>query len=233
MKFSLSLSTAVATTLATAATASGPIDVAPPPVVYQMPAAYDWSGTYFGAAIGYSRGTYRLGVSALNQLGPNVEISGATGAAFLGRNWQSGSTVFGVEFDASTGANGITPQGTAGPFWSCNTGNCNVNIDSLFTLRGRVGVAQNNWLIYGTGGIAHANVSGGILNSAQQGSGSATGYVVGLGAEYGLSARSSVRLEYLHYDLGALPFGTGSLPTDRFDGVGDFGTLRLGYSMRF
>jgi outer membrane immunogenic protein len=219
--------------LATSALASGPYIPYDPPVTPPPPVAYDWSGYYAGAVIGASQGEYRQGVSALNQLGAFVDVDGATGGLLVGRNWQSSGAVFGLEFDASIGPSGVTPQfGPAGPDWFCNTGDCTVDIQALFTLRGRVGMARDNWLFYGTAGIAHARVEGGIIASAQFGSGTATGYVAGLGAEYGISARSSIRAEYLYYDLGELPFGTDG-GANRFDADGTFSTLRVGYNYRF
>src|SRR5262245_32833622 len=80
------------------------------------------------------------------------------------------------------------------------------------TLRGRVGVALDRLLIYGTGGVAW----GGIESSnavtcvgcpiAPWATGTSsrthTGWAAGAGAEYMLGSAWSIRAEYLFVDLG-------------------------------
>jgi len=196
--------------------------------------AQDWTGSYFGASIGYGKGTYTQGVSALGQLGVDVSVKDAMFGIRGGYNMQSGNTVYGFDAEISTGIDGITPQGTLGPDWSCNTGDCNVDVKSLLTVRGRYGVlADPKTLIYGAAGIAAGRVSGGIFNSAQQGSSTAYGYTVGLGIEHQTSDRSTVFGEVNYVDLGTLDFGTGIAPADRFDGRGDFVTIKIGMNFRF
>ncbi|MCC5989536.1 MAG: porin family protein [Pararhodobacter sp.] len=229
------LATASAALLFSATTALGGTltYVDPEPQVYTpAPApAFSWAGGYVGLFAGRAHGTYTLGVSELDELGPDVDVRSTVGGAFVGYNWQHGNTVFGLELDASTGPSGVTEQGTLGDDWSCISGDCYVDIRSVITLRGRLGIAADRMHFYGTAGLAHARVSGGIEDSAQEGSGSATGWVAGVGAEWAASENFLLRAEYLHHDLGALPFGTGSGET--FDGVGSFGVVRLGGAFRF
>ena len=231
------LATATAALMFSATTAlGGTLTLAEPEPQIYTPApapAFSWAGGYVGLFAGVARGTYLLGVSELDEEGPDVDVRGTVGGAFAGYNWHEGNTVFGVELDASTGPSGVTEQGTAGPVWLCGTGDCYVDISSVITLRGRVGIAADRMHFYGTAGLAHAQVSGGIENSVQDGSGSATGWVAGVGAEWAASESFVLRAEYLHHDLGALPFGQGFAPDDVFDGVGSFGVLRIGGAFRF
>ncbi len=193
-----------------------------------------WDGAYAGAFLGYADGDYLQGVSSLGQVGVNVPVDGAVFGLRAGYNWQNGNTVYGIEGDVSNGPDGITPQGTAGPFWVCGSGDCNVDIEYLVTVRGRLGTTTpNGWLLYGTAGIAHGEVEGGIFNSNQQGGGSATGWAAGVGAERAFGGNKSFSIEYMHVDLGEIPFGTGLAITDTFDGIGDFGVLKVGINFHF
>jgi len=151
-----------------------------------------------------------------------------------GYNMQSGKAVYGFDAELSTGIDGITPTGTTAPDWNCISGDCNVSVKSLLTVRGRYGVLTNpKTLFYGAAGLAVGSVQGGIFNSAQQGASTAVGYTVGLGVEYQTTARSSIFGELNYVDLGTLKFGEGVAPTDQFSGRGDFMTVKLGMNFRF
>ncbi|WP_114961170.1 hypothetical protein [Tritonibacter mobilis] len=91
----------------------------------------DWSGHYAGAFVGYGGGHYRQGVPPLNQAGVKVSLDDALGGFRYGYKWQKSNLVYGFDLSISSGIDGSTPQGTAGPYWSCNTGACNVSINSL------------------------------------------------------------------------------------------------------
>jgi len=176
---------------------------------------------------------YTNGVSVLDQLGVDINVNGEIFGAKLGYNFQSGSTVYGVEADITNGPTGLTPQGTWGPMWGCGTGDCYANIDSIVTVRGRAGIlASSDFLIYGTAGVAAAQITGGIVASAQDGGGTAMGAVGGIGAEYAIGNSTTVGAEYLYYGISPIPFGVdGSGNT--FDGVGDFGVARLFFNFHF
>jgi len=200
--------------------------VTPPP-----PVAVDWGGFFVGGFAGASQGTYML--SSASGDGPDVDVDGVIYGLQAGYNFQRNNLVYGIVADISNGPEGITPQfSPAGPFWFCNTGDCNADIETLATLRGRVGVVSGNALFYATAGVAHAQVSGGIFNSAQQGSGSATGWAASIGAEFAVSPRGSINAEIMHVDVGDIPFGTG-VGTEAFVGEGSYSTVRIGYNLRF
>ena len=200
------------------------------PVVETPASAYNWSGFYIGAHAGYAWGDYTL--FSASGGGPNVDVDGFVGGATIGYNWQWDYLVLGIEADISNGPDGTTSQGTAGPVWSCITGDCNAEIEYFGTVRGRLGVAFDRWLVYGTAGYAYGEVEGGIENSAQQGGGSADGWAAGLGTEFGWTEHWSTKAEYLHVDLGDIPFGTG-VGTEDFEGDGDFDVFRLRVNYRF
>ena len=76
--------------------------------------------------------------------------------------------------------------------------------------RGRIGFAPwCRFLIYGTGGVAYGNVDYSANTNFANGitypvsfTETSTGWCAGGGFEYGVARHWTVRLEYLHYDLG-------------------------------
>jgi opacity protein-like surface antigen len=87
----------------------------------------------------------------------------------------------------------------------------------------RVGYAANNWLLYGTGGVALlggktdvslAGVACGTVGTLPcAGTGNRVGIAAGAGIEYGFSPNWSTKLEYLWVGGGAIH--TASLNTVR------------------
>lgn len=196
--------------------------------------AQDWSGSWGGISLGYGKGTYQQGVSALGEVGVDVDVQGAMLGVSYARNVQAANSVYGFDLGITTGIDGLTAQGTVGPDWRCGTGDCNVSIDALLTVRGRYGMlVAPQMLVYGAAGLAVGRVVGGIENSEQQGSrNTATGYTVGLGVEHMVSDRMTVFGEANFVDLGTLEFGTDG-GSEAFDGTGDFSTIRAGVNFRF
>ncbi len=236
MKLTSTLTALSLIALAAPALAGNPVPppVAPPLVPVAM---VDWSGWYGGASLGYGSGSYDQGVSALNQDGPTVDVDGAMFGLQIGRNFQNGNKVYGFELGASSGIDGIVPQGTPlSTFWFCTSGDCNVDIKALATLRGRFGVtsASGATLFYGAAGVAGARYEGGILNNVQQGETETNfGYTLGAGIEHMLRPNMSVFAEANYVDLGDLTFGQGNDPTDVYDGLGDFATVKIGFNYHF
>ena len=236
MKTELSVLALLAMTLAAPGFAGSVSEPEPMPVPAAPAPVTDWSGSYWGLTLGYGTGSFDQGVSAQAQPGPTVDVDGAMVGLRYGRNFQNGNQVFGFDIDVSTGIDGIAPQGTTSPYWSCNSGDCNIDIKALMTARGRFGVtvAGGDTLVYGAAGLAAAKYEGGIFNSVQQG-GSETnvGFTVGVGVEHMIRPNMSFFGEANYIDLGDLTFGEGDAVNDIYDGVGDFMTLRFGINMKF
>lgn len=76
------------------------------------------------------------------------------------------------------------------------------------TLKARAGVAFDRVLVYGTGGLAYGNMkaSDGLLSKTK----SKLGYVVGAGAEYGITNNLTAKLEYNYVSLGKQNFQFGA-----------------------
>src|ERR1700676_2135961 len=197
-RMSIGMLTAAASGLALgqAAAATKPHKTpAPPP----PPPAYRWTGFYVGGHLGggwsgNDRATATDPTGFVGTVPTSFSNSGKgsfIGGAQVGYNWQSASPlVIGVEGDW-TGVNlsetaGGPVQGVGGTY----TSTLRRNINSLFSVRGRVGYAADAMLYYFTAGGAWGRTSfsantftpGGIVyptafnNTAQ-------GYVLGGGLE--------------------------------------------------
>jgi outer membrane immunogenic protein len=127
------------------------------------PTIYDWTGFYVGGNIGYGfEGRDRVGaqptepgVKGDNDLG-ELKIQGIFGGGQIGADWQTGSFVFGAIADVE-GADIHDDFTTKTSSLSDNVHGSD-DIDVWGTFRGRAGWAFDRWLVYGTGGLAWADV---------------------------------------------------------------------------
>jgi len=147
---------------------------APPPAM----AAYSWMGPYLGANLGY-----HWGETTNNPTDP----SGIAGGLQAGYNFQSGQFVFGGEADIqlSGAEDTFAPYKFSNPWFG--------------TVRARLGVAMNNILFYGTGGLAFGNVKGEIAGLSENRT--HLGWTAGVGMEVGFTQNWSAKIEYLYMDL--------------------------------
>ena len=115
------------------------------------------------------------------------------GGTQIGLNYQNGPWFFGVEADSRRrgvdfiGANGL------------DLSNFRSEQGWIGTLRPRAGVAADNWLIYGTGGVAYSTGDDTRFSAGTQ---PRTGWTVGGGVEYAPAKQWSLGLEYLYADFG-------------------------------
>lgn len=153
---------------------------------------------------------------AANAYGLNPH--GFTGGAQAGYNYQMGNTVFGLEVDVNSfhlnRSFAYVPTLVASGFPITVAAAGSTNSDWLITLRARLGYAAGNLLAYATGGAAFTNQNysqtmtlKGTATSAVPGTFNTSvsdriGWVLGVGAEYALPDRWSIKAEYLHLDFG-------------------------------
>ena len=191
-----------------------------PPLVYKSPpvqSIYDWTGIYLGADGGYgwstSKGSLTEATGALlTQF--SYGVKGPFAGLFVGGNYQVSKFVAGFEADwqwsnlignnqtlAPLGAGGVFP---GGPFTISTT------LKDYASIRGRLGVAFDRFLVFGTGGLAWGNPStsyaliGGAPFATNGGNG--TGWTVGGGVDYAFSDSIFGRLEYRYTNLGISGF---------------------------
>jgi outer membrane immunogenic protein len=192
-----------------------------------------WSGAYVGAHVGYTFA--RASNNALGLTGAPVGTLSHdkfTGGGFAGYNACLGSSlVVGLEADVTKYGNAKTFSQTVG------TTGFGLGYDANWggSIRARIGLPFDRFLVYATGGIAGVQQKGfGVVrnlttgaNTIESSSKFGIGYVVGVGAEYAMSPNWLVRAEYLYTDAGNLKFsGNGRMG-------GDFHTIRLGLGYKF
>jgi outer membrane immunogenic protein len=190
--------------------------------------AYNWTGFYVGAHLGYGWEDNRADVTTLpspaefNQVpfSFNNKPSGILGGLQAGYNWQTGKFVFGVEADIS--ATDIHGSSRTGPIFVlvppgvALAGSTHTNtqrMDWFGTVRGRLGFTPaNRLLVYATGGLAYGHVEATTFQELVVGapvlqftgaeSVTRLGWTVGAGGEWAISNNWSIKGEYLYFDLG-------------------------------
>ena len=234
----------VAATAGGALAADLPARVAPAPYVAPLP-IFTWTGAYFGINAGAAfdnetrfgvvgnlptdvgvingnrPGTFKNsddGFTAGGQVGYNYEFQGFGGFGGPGSGVVVGLEADAAYIDANNSGSFIgNPDGRTPAANTFRSG-----IDFLGTVRGRLGYAFNQFLIYGTGGFAYGDTTSRVnfytagnpnqLRFAGGKSDFETGYTYGGGIEYALptgsflnffkSSAVTLKLEYLRYELG-------------------------------
>jgi outer membrane immunogenic protein len=176
-----------------------------PLTVYQPLNDHSWAGPYLGGNLGYGWGSVDN-----NPAKP----SGFVGGVQAGYNWKTGAFVFGVEGDIqATGADDtFAPWKFSNPWFG--------------TVRGRAGYVFNNFLVYGTGGLAFGELRAETFGPSETHTNA--GWTAGVGAEFLFAQNWSAKVEYLYVDLSNSNFTiTGASNGYRF------GVLRAGINYHF
>jgi outer membrane immunogenic protein len=183
--------------------------------------AYNWTGFYVGGNVGYAQSrssnafTFVSPFGTLDLGSDTAKTNGIIGGLQAGYNWQTGSFVLGVETDIQISGQ----KGSGSPVCpvACGVGG-GVNYENkltwLGTTRGRVGVAFDRMLVYGTGGVAYGaekvsgalNVPTALAVAPFSESSTRVGWTIGAGLEAALAANWTWRVEYLYVDLGTATF---------------------------
>ncbi len=197
---------------------------APPPA----PApAYSWTGFYIGGNVGYGW-SHRDFINTLTGTLANIQNSAANSGEDDGKGWLGGGQVgFNYQFlshlvvgvEADIDAAHITSATSAcftGFVRTAICGTRDTDFEDFATVRGRLGYAVNNVLIYGTGGWAWAHGSNTIQidcigpgcpgTSAVPPTSPAptsvdvnpSGWAAGGGVEWAFLPNWALRAEYLH-----------------------------------
>lgn len=194
--------------------------------VSQGAQAQNWSGYYIGINAGVARGESSASSTVLDLNSPNTWISSVNGGRFnsllsgessgtqfiggiqVGRNWQTGSLVYGIELDASAVNLSMSRAGRVDwPGYGPGFGTTSAHTDWMLSTRGRLGFVVGPALLYGTAGLAATDlkISGGYSDSRGAG-GSASGswssrnlrlgWTAGGGLEWALDSKWSIKTEY-------------------------------------
>jgi outer membrane immunogenic protein len=165
---------------------------------------YSWIGPYIGANAGYQWGWVSNSAT---------QPSGVAGGIEGGYNWQHGQFVFGGEADINLSS----ANATVGP----------VEFSSPWfgTVRGRGGFTFGNVLLFGTAGLAYADLR---ANAGLSESHANLGWAAGAGLEVGFSQRWSAKAEWLYLDLAGSNFSVTGVNNGLSANL-----LRFGVNYRF
>lgn len=170
------------------------LTVVNPAVAGVIDVSQTWSGPYVGGQIGFSRAYVDDIYPPLPAAEADGYINGAFGGIFAGVNMQMDSVVLGFDADLNIGG---AKGGTVSPLATT----LDTTIHGSASVRGRVGFAFENVLLYGAAGLAAANVTidnapFATLNDVM------VGWTVGLGADIAFSENWFGRAEYRYSDYG-------------------------------
>jgi len=217
---------------------------APPPVYLPPPPIFTWTGIYIGGQVGYAWGT---GANRFDGFIDDAFVdtslggspNGVIGGAHVGYNYQipgwnwfsSSGVVIGVEGTVDGTSLSRTTVVTFPGDFGGGTLSAHTSADIQGSIRGRLGIAWDRVLIYGTGGVAFAGVNSDVTLSgvdtrvvpfvpffaSRSRSNSRTGWTVGGGIEYALTNNWSIGAEYRFTDFGTIRNGDlAGLPADEF-----------------
>jgi outer membrane immunogenic protein len=169
------------------------------PAAALMAPIYDWSGFYIGLQGGYGWGDLEWTFVGPGTIADHRTRGGLFGGT-AGVNMQFGQWVFGIEGDyAWAGIKGtaVCPDPTF---------DCRSKLESFGTVRGRLGIAWDAFMVYGTGGVAFGDqnirtvdlITGTVVGSNVF----SLGWTAGGGVEWGFAPGWSMKVEALYFDLG-------------------------------
>ena len=181
---------------------------------------YNWTGFYLGVVGG---GAWEDANS------PRMQGGFVGGTA--GYNWQTGNVVFGVEADGAWADVNASAAGVViVPGLGAIPTSVSSKTDAMGTVRGRIGWAVNNVLLYGTGGYAWIDnkITATLGAASISDSKFHSGWTVGAGVEAFFAPQWSVKGEYLYRSLGGETY-FGAVPT----GTVNFHTVQVGVNYHF
>jgi len=199
--------------------------------------AFNWSGAYIGAQIGYGVGGHAdyVYLDAEDEDGSydySNRLRGLLGGVYVGYNHQfSNNVVLGAEADVAFGdvhGSGVAP-GYPMEFAASS------KIDRTASARVRLGYAMDRFMPYIAGGVSygHLKFNETEIGEGLYGTGSRNlfGWTVGAGAEYALDANWSIRGEYRYTKFNKKDFTTDA--SDNYSVKADSHDIRLGVTYRF
>jgi outer membrane immunogenic protein len=231
---------------------------APPPVYVPPVPIFTWTGIYVGGQVGYAwaSGANRVsGVDPITGIAFNTSIgqnpNGVIGGANVGYNYQipawswfsSSGVVIGLEGSVD-GTSLTNTAAFAFPDGTSLTARTRAEIQG--SIRGRLGIAWDRLLVYGTGGVAFggfktdfnifgpafvspAGVPFGAFGGTSNFSNTRVGWTVGGGIQYAITNNWSVRAEYRFTDWGRInnTLFSGDTFAVAFPGIGFVGNRRI------
>jgi outer membrane immunogenic protein len=214
-----------------------------------VPVAYNWTGFYIGANLGGHFPRDEIGNSFFGFVAPDefVDTTSATSLSpkgviagmQIGYNWHVGRMFVGLEFDANWLSGSATGSVSLPVFTPADVMTNTVKGQFLTTVRPRVGVVLDRWLIYATGGLAFETfitndtftVTGGVTGGLDKRN-TRTGETIGLGVEYAVLDSWTLKAEYLYLNYGSFDTFIPTLPITVHHQIVD-NVARIGINHRF
>jgi outer membrane immunogenic protein len=199
------LASAVAVGFLFAIDCAGAADLVSEMPTDRLGAIYDWTGLYVGlnggGVSGLSKQSQVIGSSLTMR---SSDLSGGLAGAFLGFDSQIDRVVFGLEGDFDW-AHIRASANCIGAVFACST-----TSDYLGTVRGLLGFSLYRWMPYVTVGAAFGDIKEALAPTSGASDGAIAnrvGWTIGGGVKYFLGYGWSLKVEYLHVDLGTFICG--------------------------
>jgi outer membrane immunogenic protein len=226
---------AIGTVSASAADlAARPYTKAPAPIA----AVYSWTGFYIGADVGYgwgrSTGTLANAVG-LSPVPYSLDPSGVIGGGFVGFNYQISNIVLGVEADWQ--ASDLNESGNF-LFGGVPTYTIRTSVNDYGSVRGRLGLAFDRWMVFGTAGYAWGSwdTSYALIGAPPAVTASVSshdGWTAGAGIEYAFADNWLGRVEYRYTDLGRASFVSPLTNSSELGNRVTINDVRVGIAYKF
>jgi outer membrane immunogenic protein len=245
--------------------------------------AFTWAGLYAGAHLGYIWNDPELVASSFTSLvGPGEVVTNAgisppgslndtsghrfVGGGQLGFNMQTGIWVYGAEADISAGRRRIGTNASSNfnflsnpvsPVAIQNLAAAEAEVDWYGTVRGRLGIARDRWLVYASGGLAYGQVKVSTVSNpfvfivaadlavgttaAATTTHTKAGWAANAGVAYAWSDTVSLFAEWTRINLGGdtaqtnffVPINTGGVSfQSRSDVVNRFDVIQAGVNLK-
>jgi outer membrane immunogenic protein len=204
----------------------------PPPSPRVVATIFNWTGFYAGAFVGGAHGVWTVDFFRNNNHGHAEEgADGFAAGGWVGYNYQfANNFVIGAEGDFGyTGAqqtNNIFDNDTS-----------LAKYGAFGSIRARIGYAFDRLLVFGTGGLAIANITNNIQKGRNAGEQVVwedqvrTGFAIGTGLEYAFTNQIFGRAEYLYSNYGTVVLTNRD--QNRAEFTNEIHLLRVGASYRF
>lgn len=180
---------------------------------------FNWSGFYFGGNLGWGWAQFRTDSAATGKF--NADTNGVGLGIHGGYNHEIfPNFIAGLEADLqytdytkSRVSNGISVRASSN--WNGS-------------VRGRLGVTFDRFMVYGTGGLAIADLA--VRAPTGKHDDTQLGWVAGAGVEGAVTDNITARVEYLYADYGRDSFNLGPV---RYRTETQTSTIRAGVSYKF
>jgi outer membrane immunogenic protein len=184
------------------------------------PSYDEWAGTSTGSVSASEYSTLRPSGGA--ELGFNYQMGNFVGGMAVDYTWfgirKSASGSLGLGDICTSDTEGAC-AGVGGSDYSLSSSyDLKSRMNALATARGKVGLAFDNFMLFGSGGLAMGDVHHRLTATGdttvteidptftRTKSGQRFGWVAGGGIEYAVSRNISLKSEYYYYDLGTTKF---------------------------